>query len=308
MSGTALSFETDALLDTNFYDIESDMSDSGEGGTSLASPLAVGMWSRIQAAAPTAKGLGFANETFYRLGLGKTYHRDFYDVTQTESAAGNFYYQAGPGWDYVSGWGAMDVRNIMLDVDHRLTPRVNRGPATPPMTLRGCAVMTSPPGNATNVINPAQKDPALDIRTAGLHQSGNNLIVTISGPTLSTTPPVGASGGSAFFEAWTVGKKTYFAEATVDAQGNVTYHDGISTDSYVQQHAIQGTFAQHTFTMTVPLRDVGNPAKGTVLAYPYAFSQYGLSGPTVITNPLYFTEVVATAGQPAQGVVRGMRC
>jgi hypothetical protein len=60
--------------------------------------------------------------------------------------------------------------------------------------------------------------------------------------------------------------------------------------------------------MTVPLRDVGNPAKGTVLAYPYAFSQYGLSGPTVITNPLYFTEDVATAGQPAQGVVRGMRC
>ncbi len=308
MSGTVFSYETTNTLNSNFYDIEQDMTDSSEGGTSLASPLAVGMWSRIQAGAPSVKGLGFANETFYRLGLGKNYHHDFYDITQSETQGGNFYYQAGPGWDYVSGWGSMDVRNIMADVDHRLTPSHPNRVVNPPMTLRGCATMTSPANNANNALDPMQQDSSLDIRSASLRQHGNALVVTISGPTLSTSDPAGASGGADFIETWTVGTTTYFAEATIDAQGNVTYHDGISTGGYSQKNTISGSFAQHTITMTVPLRDVGNPGRGTVLAYPYAFAQYGLSGPTVVTNPLYFTEDVATAGQPAQGVVLGSRC
>src|SRR5207244_12576464 len=44
------------------------------GGTSLSSPLWMGMWSRIQAAAP-AGGLGFADETFYKVPSS-----DFFDV------------------------------------------------------------------------------------------------------------------------------------------------------------------------------------------------------------------------------------
>ena len=310
MSGTVFDYQLDGNeLNSNFYDIESDMTDSGEGGTSLASPLAVGMWSRIQAGAPSTKGLGFANETFYRLGKGKTYARDFYDVTQSETAGGNFYYQAGPGWDYVSGWGAMDVKNILLDVDHRLTPSHPGRTVTPPMSIRGCATMSSPLGNANNAVNPFQKDPSLDIRSATLRQKGSSLVATISGPTLSTAPANGATGGGDFIETWTVGATTYFAEAIVDGQGNVSYVDGVSNDgSYSQKHKISGSFGQHTITLTVPLKDVGSPKRGTVLAFPYAFSQYGLSGATPVTNPLYFTEDVATAGQPAQGVKLGARC
>jgi pseudomonalisin len=308
MSGTVFSYESSDTLATNFYDIESDMTDSGEGGTSLASPLAVGMWSRIQAAAPARKGLGFANETFYRVGLGKHYHRDFYDITQSETQGGNFYYQSGPGWDYVSGWGALDVKHIIQDVDYRTTPWHPRKAVAPRTRLAGCARMFSPAGNANNALNPGQKDASLDIRTAGLRQTKKALVVTIAGPTLSTTPPTGASGGSDFLEAWTIGTTTYFAEAIVDGQGKVSYVDGTSTDSYVAQHTIKGSFAQHTITMTVPLADSGHPKKGTVLSFPYALAQYGLSGPTVVTNPLYFTEDVATAGQPAQGVVVGRSC
>jgi pseudomonalisin len=310
MSGTVFDYQLDGNeLNTNFYDIEQDMTDSGEGGTSLASPLAVGMWSRIQAGAPSVKGLGFANETFYRLGKSKTYSRDFYDVTKSETAGGNFYYQAGPGWDYVSGWGAMDVKNILRDVDHRLTPSHPGRTVSPPMDVRACsATMRSPANNANNALNPLQKDPSLDIRAAGLRQKGNTLIASISGPTLSTTPATGASGGGDFVMAWTVGTTTYFAEAVIDGQGNVSYIDGLSKGGYQQQHTIKGSFSQHTFTMIVPLEDVGSPKNGTVLAYPYAFAQYGLSGPTVITNPLYFTEDVATAGQPAQGVKLSTKC
>jgi hypothetical protein len=176
------------------------------------------------------------------------------------------------------------------------------------MTIRGCATMSSPADNANNAVNPYQKDPSLDIRSATLRQRGNSLVATIGGPTLSTTPAQGASGGGDFIMAWTIGSTTYFAEAVIDGQGNVTYIDGVSKDGYVKKHDITGSFAQHTITMIVPLKDIGSPKKGTVLAFPYAFSQYGLSGPTVITNPLYFTEDVATAGQPAQGVKLGARC
>ncbi|MBV9281808.1 MAG: hypothetical protein JOZ41_17155, partial [Chloroflexi bacterium] len=53
----------------NGYTIINDMKVSNGGGTSLSSPLWVGMWTRIQAAAPDqVHGLGFANPTLYRVG------------------------------------------------------------------------------------------------------------------------------------------------------------------------------------------------------------------------------------------------
>ncbi len=41
------------------------------------------------------------------------YARDFYDLQTGSNGA----YQAGPGWDYVSGWGVPDVANLAADVD-----------------------------------------------------------------------------------------------------------------------------------------------------------------------------------------------
>ena len=43
-------------------------------------------------------------------------HRLF-DVTQSEYGAGDGSYQPGPGWDYASGWGALNVANFTQDVD-----------------------------------------------------------------------------------------------------------------------------------------------------------------------------------------------
>lgn len=53
---------------TNGYDIISGGSPSVEGGTSLSSPLWVGTWTRVQAAA--ASELGFADPTIYAIGTG----------------------------------------------------------------------------------------------------------------------------------------------------------------------------------------------------------------------------------------------
>ncbi len=52
---------------TSSYDIYSDElgGASGEGGTSLSSPLMMGMWARVQAAAAASGTWGFANPLIY---------------------------------------------------------------------------------------------------------------------------------------------------------------------------------------------------------------------------------------------------
>ena len=80
------------------YFIYIDGEPSSEGGTSLSSPLMVGQWARVQAAASSAVqkrgGLGFADETIYRQAASAdsctssdttpctsgSYARDFFDV------------------------------------------------------------------------------------------------------------------------------------------------------------------------------------------------------------------------------------
>ena len=104
---------------TSSYDIYSDElgGASSEGGTSLSSPLMVGMWTRIQAA--SRRGTGFADPDIYRIAGNSTdYARDFNDY----EAGTNGFYQALPGWDYVSGWGTPVLTPFMTDVDGRTTP------------------------------------------------------------------------------------------------------------------------------------------------------------------------------------------
>src|SRR3954451_17340439 len=54
--------------------------DQQGAGTSLSSPLWLGFWTRIQAAAKSPKGLGFANYSIYKAAKSSG-GRDFYDVT-----------------------------------------------------------------------------------------------------------------------------------------------------------------------------------------------------------------------------------
>src|SRR5207253_2245397 len=54
--------------------------DQQGAGTSLSSPLWLGFWTRVQAAAKK-KGLGFANYSLYKIGKSSSYGNDFFDVT-----------------------------------------------------------------------------------------------------------------------------------------------------------------------------------------------------------------------------------
>ena len=80
------------------------------GGTSLSSPLAMGLWTRIQASHNGT--LGFASPKLYKYYVAKggtavppAAVGGFHDV----QLGGNGTYVATPGWDYTTGLGSWDV-------------------------------------------------------------------------------------------------------------------------------------------------------------------------------------------------------
>jgi subtilase family serine protease len=92
----------------------------GAGGTSAGAPF----WAGLIALADQEAGhpLGFVNPAIYRIAHGPLDHQAFHDIT-----AGNNTvvltsasppvtitgYQAGPGWDPVTGWGTPDARVLI---------------------------------------------------------------------------------------------------------------------------------------------------------------------------------------------------
>ena len=72
------------------------------GGTSLATPIFVGFWARIQSA--NSNSLVFPATALYQYGPANE-STFFHDVT----AGTNGGYSAGPGWDYTTGFGSFDV-------------------------------------------------------------------------------------------------------------------------------------------------------------------------------------------------------
>jgi subtilase family serine protease len=89
------------------------------GGTSAAAPL----WAAIAAIANQVAGhpLGFLNAALYKLASSSSYTRDFHDITQGNNSVrvdGTIVpgYNAGPGWDPVTGLGSPDAENLIPDL------------------------------------------------------------------------------------------------------------------------------------------------------------------------------------------------
>jgi len=88
----------------------------GAGGTSAAAPF----WAGLIALADQEAGhpLGFVNPAIYRIARGPLYHKAFHDITTGNNTVvlngvtitG---YQAGPGWDPVTGWGSPDAQVLI---------------------------------------------------------------------------------------------------------------------------------------------------------------------------------------------------
>lgn len=88
----------------------------GAGGTSAAAPF----WAGLIALADQDAGhaLGFVNPAIYRIARSPLYHKAFHDIitgTNTVALKGVTItgYQAGPGWDPVTGWGTPDAQVLI---------------------------------------------------------------------------------------------------------------------------------------------------------------------------------------------------
>jgi pseudomonalisin len=289
---------------SNGYDTNFDMFSSASGGTSLSSPLSVGMWARIQAAAPLVKhravGLGFADETIYRVatgphGTGSTNKPSFTDIT----VGTNGQHVAAAGYDETSGWGVFDVTNFIADPlgDNNPTatptaPRVQATVNPEPIAAACQALFTTYAGNATDPASD-MNDANLDIASANLSLSGTTLVAQIHGPALAPGIDPAGTNGTDYYLLWTYAGTTYYGMAYVDPTGTqVFYDDGNTNDSSLTPPTssnITGSFASDTLTLDIPLADVGNPPAGSVLSYPYGLTR-------AVNNPALVPFTVDTGG------------
>jgi pseudomonalisin/xanthomonalisin len=287
----------------NGYFIYIDSEPSSEGGTSLSSPLMMGQWARVQAASPTGN-LGFADEVIYRQ-AARDYARDFYDITQSEYGVGNGFFRPGPGWDYASGWGSLNVANFVADVDGTdVAQSPEAQPEAGPKAV--CTALgTSPDGNATDPVDVSLgNDPALDLTGAWLAVSndGKDIDAVLTGGSLRALPPAYANEGDSYYLGWLYKGIVYYAEATITPTGSVTYTSGNTgtpaAGGYnpTPNSAATGTFTNSSIQIEVPVSEVGNPPLGAVLLYPQAYDQADAGASTpVISDGLSLTTDSADA-------------
>jgi len=276
-------------------------SDQQGAGTSLSSPLWLGIWARVQAAAKSKKGLGFANYSIYRL-AASTGGRDFYDVTVGDNQP----YPAAPGYDNTTGWGTPEVTAIMKDLTGQLTPShaVTPAPVVSVATTTCGQLFVDPAGDDTYALEgqtlaAAGTSPQLDI-TGGqmlLSPDGRTLRTIITVRDLSTTVPTGGVENDYTF-LFSYGGTQYFTQLAVEPGGVVNAYDGellrLSLENrYQQLHVDTGVLTpgpSGTVEVDVPLANLSAVGAGAELQRPSA-SSYVREG--VLAAPL---ETVDSAG------------
>jgi subtilase family serine protease len=254
--------------------------DQQGAGTSLSSPLWLGVWTRIQAAAQ-GKGLGFANYRIYKLAQSSG-GRDFYDVT----VGNNQPYPAKPGYDNTTGWGTPEISQIMQDLTGRLTPSHNTTPApivTSPSTTCG-SLFTDPVGDDSysvenQTLAAPGTTPQLDILSgrAFLSADGQTLKTIITVNNLSSVIPTGG-GENDYQLVFTYQGTQYFTQLAVEQSGTVLAWDGqlvkVSLENkYLQEHLVTGTITpgpNGTAEVDAPISDFTGVTTGSTLLRPSA--------------------------------------
>jgi pseudomonalisin len=284
-------------------------SDQQGAGTSLSSPLWLGFWTRIQAAA-RGKGLGFANVSLYKLAQSSG-GRDFYDITVGDNQP----YPATPGYDNVSGWGTPEVTQIMLDLTGRTKPvkNVAPAPAAPTSTTTCGSLFTDASGDDSFVVEgqvlaAPGTSPQLDMLSGQLLLSpdGKTLRSIITVRNLSTVVPAGGVEND-YNLVWSFGGTQYFTQLAVEPDGTVSAYDGqllkVSLENrYQQLHVDTGTITlgpNGTVEVDVPLANLPGTVSGSQLQRPSAAS-YVREG--VLAGPL---EPIDSAGPTNDYVVGG---
>lgn len=271
-----------------------------EGGTSLSSPLWVGMWALIQAhhdAGNTAAGsLGLATPLIYKLGSDATTDaRDFYDVT-----VGSNGLPAAPGWDYPTGWGSPNVAALTEDASGTPgstvpasdvqpgssdpTPLVAQLPAGPSCSYS----LYDPKADAPDPVMGSQDD-QLDLvqGTLGLTPDHTKLRVVMNIKNLSKALPTGATTNDYEF-FWTNPKGDSGPDAVdvqVSSSGTVTYADGTETATTA------GGSTSYSFTASTTSKATGTfgSGPGGAIEVDVPLSELGLKAGQTLTGPSAYT-------------------
>lgn len=95
-------------------------------GTSASAPLWAGVIALADQAA--SRHLGFINPAIYAIAHSHAYHQAFHDIVTGDNSVlwrtGVFDgYNAGPGWDPVTGWGSPDARYLVPLLAHAARSR-----------------------------------------------------------------------------------------------------------------------------------------------------------------------------------------
>jgi len=278
---------------TNGYGIYFDGSATQQGGTSLSSPLSLGMWARVQAAAPKNSssadcapycGNGLADPSFYQ------HAADFYDIgnpsaTPPSPPTSNGYFVSGPGWDYTTGLGVMNVTPLTQGIDGTTTP-TNDVPSPNSTTVSyydgtnyaflstsggssgsgsgsggpvdpGCVPLWSAPNaQAVSALDPtATNYPQMALVQGDIHNDGTSIttVLTVNNmqDAAGSTPPYGTA--NEYYMSWTYasagGATTYFTNAEVTVAGTVDYNYGtVNKVGSSNQYQTAGTLTTGTIT------------------------------------------------------------
>ena len=260
-----------------------------EGGTSLSSPLWLGMWARVNAAA--AAPLGQSNYTIYPIAGNAATASAFHDITEGANPL-----PALPGWDFPTGVGTPDLTALTKAANHGNTAPTNPVEPTggpdptpiepPPATGgRACATFSDPAGDATppTIVGSADN---LDIIEGDLAPTadGTGLRVSLSLTDMSETFPTGTNDLT-YNLFWNPvpqsdGSMNYTATQVDIAQNiggppTVTYTDGTMNvndaqglTNYTVTNTVTGTIVDGPngrVEIDVPLTDIGSPAPGAHL-------------------------------------------
>ena len=264
-----------------------------EGGTSLSSPLWLGMWARINAAHKTSKGkvapLGPANQTMYPIAQNSATAAAFHDIVEGANPL-----PALPGWDFPTGLGTPDLTLLtqaanggntkpvrMIEPGHGhdpapIDPKISSGPKCASLTDTSgdASSATGVGGTGTDNLDIIEGDLA---PTADKHGLRVSLTLTNMSETYATGTndvtynmywdPVPQSDGSVNYTATQVE-----LSLTPESAPVVTYTDGIMNvntaqglTQYTTSHTDTGTIvtgAKGRVEVDVPLANIGNPAAG----------------------------------------------
>jgi len=91
------------------------------GGTSAGSP----QWSALIAIADQRAGgnLGFINQALYGIGQSRRYPSSYHDITQGNNSIDDIIgFNAGPGWDAVTGLGSPNFANLVDQLIQTVSP------------------------------------------------------------------------------------------------------------------------------------------------------------------------------------------